>query len=366
MARYYRSTTPSSTPSSLPSGIASPRPQTPDATVRKRTPSRAQKLLGDLYLLSARYNDAMRAYVLAIEGTRANADYIWQASALEGLCCCISILAQSNASDFGPLPALNGFLGTAAGSTSSLGSSDTLAQTTTATQIRTHAKEMIATYKEIVALYEKGRAWGVVHAEACIKAAHWLVAPETSHLAATNNTKSIGKMEQVSQWLTRGWAYAGLSMTDMEKIHIASAAARVCAASSNGRRKRAFWLRQVTAIVFPIVRREIEQGLQSGLSHVSGVFEEDSIVDEALQKRVLYCLQNICPAYGLEFFIHGQPELMRPTGVLAAMFDDWEAESDLFGWPELQVVILKECIGVSDILGGMFSLLFSVLFYMTC
>jgi tetratricopeptide (TPR) repeat protein len=54
---------------------------------RKKTPARAQKLLGDLYLLGGRLDLAIEFFASAIEGAKNNGDFPWHASALEGFTC---------------------------------------------------------------------------------------------------------------------------------------------------------------------------------------------------------------------------------------------------------------------------------------
>lgn len=51
--------------------------------VKKRTPARIQKLLGDLFLLGGSLEKAMGCYIAAIEGTKLNLDFMWQSAALE-------------------------------------------------------------------------------------------------------------------------------------------------------------------------------------------------------------------------------------------------------------------------------------------
>jgi hypothetical protein len=58
----------------------------PEKTKRK-TPARAQKLLGDLYLLGGRLDLAIECFATAIEGAKNNGDFQWHASALEGFTC---------------------------------------------------------------------------------------------------------------------------------------------------------------------------------------------------------------------------------------------------------------------------------------
>jgi hypothetical protein len=71
----------------------SPAILTPSGSVeknKKRTPGRALKLIGDLYLLSGRIDLALKLYIIcncslynAIEAAKGHSDFYWQASATE-------------------------------------------------------------------------------------------------------------------------------------------------------------------------------------------------------------------------------------------------------------------------------------------
>lgn len=69
----------------------------PEARTKKRTPARAQKLVGDLYLLAGRTTEAATWYSNAIEAMKSNGDYFWQASAMEGYYCALMISAMVRA-----------------------------------------------------------------------------------------------------------------------------------------------------------------------------------------------------------------------------------------------------------------------------
>ena len=56
---------------------------------KKRTLSRSQKLIGDLYLLAGRLDMAINTYITAMEGLKQNYDYHWQASTLESYNCAL-------------------------------------------------------------------------------------------------------------------------------------------------------------------------------------------------------------------------------------------------------------------------------------
>ncbi|KAL7753821.1 hypothetical protein RI367_000753 [Sorochytrium milnesiophthora] len=66
----------------------------PEARLKKRAPGRAQKLIGDLFLLAGRLPEATARYTSAIDQTRANADFLWLASAQEGYYTALLLLNQ--------------------------------------------------------------------------------------------------------------------------------------------------------------------------------------------------------------------------------------------------------------------------------
>ncbi|KAJ3160687.1 hypothetical protein HDU86_000446 [Geranomyces michiganensis] len=70
----------------------------PDKT-KKRTPARAQKIVGDLFLLAGRLDLAISSYSTALEAMKAMADYQWQACALESYYCALllSLLSKTGA-----------------------------------------------------------------------------------------------------------------------------------------------------------------------------------------------------------------------------------------------------------------------------
>ncbi|KAI8803231.1 transport protein Trs120 or TRAPPC9 TRAPP II complex subunit-domain-containing protein [Cladochytrium replicatum] len=72
---------------------------------KKRSPARAQKLLGDLYLMSGRLDLALTCYSQAAEQMKSNADYIWQAAALEGYVTSmtLSLLAKAGVGPQAPM-----------------------------------------------------------------------------------------------------------------------------------------------------------------------------------------------------------------------------------------------------------------------
>lgn len=76
------------------------------ARTRKRTPGRIRKLLGDFYLLAGRLPDAVNHYDQAIEMAKITSDFLWLASAMEGLVCA-TILLEYLQADMGHIVSRN-------------------------------------------------------------------------------------------------------------------------------------------------------------------------------------------------------------------------------------------------------------------
>ncbi|KAI8907040.1 TRAPP II complex [Powellomyces hirtus] len=70
----------------------------PDKT-KKRTPARAQKIVGDMFLLAGRVDLAISSYLTALEAMKTSADYQWQASTMESYYCALilSLLPKTGA-----------------------------------------------------------------------------------------------------------------------------------------------------------------------------------------------------------------------------------------------------------------------------
>ncbi|KAI8896985.1 TRAPP II complex [Globomyces pollinis-pini] len=121
---------------------------------KRRTPSRLQKLLGDLYLLAGRLDLAIESYTAALEGTRANSDHQWSASALEGILTTqlmsytFKALNSTGNEDDNPQPLPS--------------SEDIIKLSKKSEELYTLICEMPDRYREIVHLYDKSYAFGIV------------------------------------------------------------------------------------------------------------------------------------------------------------------------------------------------------------
>lgn len=270
--------------------------------------------------------EAIRAYVLAVDAARSSSDFIWWASATEGLCSAVQQLAAADPPDVGPLPALQAYTADLGVMGGGMPASTGM---TTSSQLRAFLREVPARYREVVNMYERGRVWPILYAEACLKMAREAALIERDRF----------RVEEVSAWASRGWAYAGTALGIGEQVGVATATAEIFDLSG-ARRKRAFWLRRVELLVWSIMRREMAEGERIG---------------EGIRRRILSCLSRICPAFGVEEFVPGRKPYLEMPGPLDNADDEEEGLESLggvpFGWPTLQVDILRECLAVSEALG---------------
>ncbi|RKP07490.1 TRAPP II complex [Thamnocephalis sphaerospora] len=285
-----------------------------EAKARKRTPGRAQKLIGDLLVLSGKLIEAVGAYVMAIDHSRNSGDYLWQASAMEGLCAAVGLLSLSDAPSVGLLPPLN-VVTSSYGFTLDTAAPMVMTQTET---LRKFVADVPSRYREVAVMYERANAWPLVYVEACLKMARF---------ATTNEVGLAWRTEEASIWIARAWHYSGDALSINEQIAFATISAELLG-EIGARRKQAFWLRRVVALIFPMLHRDAEHGLTP---------------HEAVRQRVIACLGRICPAYGIEDY-----SLAPQGGAVSLVDEDSAALVDEFGWPMLQVDTLRECISTCE------------------
>jgi hypothetical protein len=118
---------------------------------KKRTPARIQKLLGDLYLLAGCLDLAIACFVTAMEGAKLNNDYQWQASALEGYICAqlVSLISElkPKLDEGGPIQPL-------------LSSREIIEIATESKKLYSFICEVPERYREVIILYDKAHNYG--------------------------------------------------------------------------------------------------------------------------------------------------------------------------------------------------------------
>lgn len=131
---------------------------TMDPRTKKASPSRAQKLLGDLLLLAGRIDMALTIYTDAIDGMKSNSDFLWHAAATEGLACALLVRALRAAGIAG----LNEFSSPSGqrstGGEGNLRPSAENSQRESLQILNGVLEKLPKRYRDIVRLYERGQS----------------------------------------------------------------------------------------------------------------------------------------------------------------------------------------------------------------
>ncbi|KAI9330228.1 transport protein Trs120 or TRAPPC9 TRAPP II complex subunit-domain-containing protein [Zopfochytrium polystomum] len=117
---------------------------------KKRTPARAQKLIGDLYLMAGRLDKAMHTYLSALEILKQTADFNWHGALLESHYAALA-LTLLNKVGLGTLwspPTLASVLSSATSPALSSG------------PLRAFLCDLPDHYREIISLYDRGSSAG--------------------------------------------------------------------------------------------------------------------------------------------------------------------------------------------------------------
>ncbi|KAI8592489.1 TRAPP II complex [Geranomyces variabilis] len=424
----------------------------PDKT-KKRTPARAQKIVGDLFLLAGRLDLAISSYSTALEAMKAMADYQWQACTMESYYCALllSLLSKTGAwpppenndnasfmSEDNALPALF---------TRQPLKPPTYATLFEAARINAQFRALICDiperYREIVTLYEKACAPGQqgyyphFQTQACLTIAKFLAAmwlnkfngpitggagillytPESKGIAdiATNmglqparqaGASASGGMGSsgpasdkdrivlngglgcsrvdVSSWAMKAWGLGIEYLTLSDQIRCVTGITTAYALVGL-RKKHAFFLRQ-TALLLAANLRGPQRARMGSLPDIAEA--PDVKVGRATvtarggpleSGSLLECMDIVCKAYGAGQ-LGGAADVDAPMALYDDENDDWvdayfdESDLDLssiddpgahryirpsapltrvrYGWPDLQISVLKETIEMAETVGA--------------
>ncbi|KAF9929847.1 hypothetical protein FBU30_001160 [Linnemannia zychae] len=353
-----------------------------DQRLRKRTAARAQKLYGDLYLMAGRLSDAVTSYQTVIEATKSNSDFLWHASAMEGLYCAIVLLAFIQAD----LSQLNQQQIQQAMSlpTSPTTSEPTRIQTTP--PIKPLITDIPEKYLTILSLYSKvpnNGAPAILYVEACMKVSKFMATCyvcgngilDDRALAAvvsgnilsvagspTNEGQSVaqsstGSQSQISSgpagllrrastlrsrsasitmpnvgvtridimnWITKAWTGRLDELWIIDQIHFTTSIASILGAIQF-RRKQSLYLRYAVRMIAPLLH---QTRLAQAAAQANGSAPR---MTASVDHGVLECLTQICNVFGVG--------------------DSFSSNTSLYmdhGWPELQIDVLYECIRTAE------------------
>ncbi|GJN91136.1 hypothetical protein Rhopal_004154-T1 [Rhodotorula paludigena] len=399
-----------------------PGSQLVDARSRKRVAGREKKLMGDMWLLAGRLPEAIEAYNSAIALTKAWADQVWQASALEGLVVALVIQATQPKGSQGSHPP-----------TLVPPRSDSPVPGFQNPDVSTFLSAIPDRLSQAIALYEKmltpldrpadappldpDRAHPLVYAEACLRCAAFLLAvyeahgsipkalqrlvspsspstaPSTSseqaraaHLASLSPSNTVPR-SSIALWLSTAYSphLALLALPSRLRLtaEVASLFGRI-----GYRRKESFVLRELAALcaegvagrnieVFsaaagpsPIPEERGDTPAGSARNSIDGSPHAPlpprnkpsdrtaSIVrttsDPAGNDSIVRILEKVCESFGVQV----APRLSREDAqtergksiVQGRTLEIMEREVGSFGWPNLQIGVLKDAICIAEAL----------------
>ncbi|CAG8526638.1 6126_t:CDS:10 [Ambispora leptoticha] len=315
-----------------------------DIKLKKRTPGRVQKLIADLYLMSGRLPDAVTFYYNAIDTTRNNSDYLWQAAAIEGLCVALILLAYLHA-DIGPQvlqapPSPN---------------TNPPSSPSSPVAPKPLWADITEKYLNVITLYAKtsnsayNQVPPLVYTESCLKLAKmlssiWVVGqwgddalklivhggplPEKglSEKWGLSQISGVTRVE-IAQWTMKGYGAFVEEMSITEQIYITTTMASIFSVI-NFRRKHAFFLRQTALLILPLLAKPQNSSSQTNLSLEGG------------DAGILACIAKFTEIYGVG------DNVKEEKSDVSHVHEDEPLLN--FGWPDIQIDVLKDAISLSE------------------
>ncbi|KAH7056509.1 TRAPP II complex [Linnemannia elongata] len=325
-----------------------------DQRLRKRTAARAQKLYGDLYLMAGRLSDAVTSYQAVIEVTKSNSDFMWNASAMEGLYCAVVLLAfiQADISQISQQQIQQ----VMSSPTSPTTNEPTKIQTAPA--IKPLIIDIPEKYQTILTLYNKvpnNAAPAILYVEACMRVTKFIATCfacgngilDDRALAAVTSSGAAGLLRRAStlrsrsgsiptsslgvtrtdimKWVTKAWTGRMDELWILDQIHFTTSIASILGAVQF-RRKQSLFLRYAVRMIAPLLHQT--RLAQAAAAQANGTPPRKAANSD---HGVLECLTQICNVFGVG--------------------DSFTSNTNLYmdhGWPELQIDILYECIRTAE------------------
>ncbi|GAA5936717.1 TRAPPII-specific subunit TRS120 [Sporobolomyces koalae] len=379
-----------------------------DQRARKRVAGREKKLMGDMWLLAGRLSEAIAAYNEAILLTKAWQDQVWQASALEGLAVALVIQATrpKSANNGRPQPVIptrsdSPALSNVADITTFLSSiPDRLSQA-----VSLYEKMLTPLNLPVDAPPpDPDRAHPLVYAEASLRCAYFLlavyeahgsmpraldrlVAPSspldpsrtnlssqeqarTAHLSSLAPSNTVPR-SSIALWISSAYSphLASLSLPVRLRItsEIASLFGRI-----GYRRKEAFVLRELAALCAEgVVGRNIDT--LGGFDRMPSPILEENEGEHTptnrpinLERRanvirttnstvgndsIVKLSERVCEVFGLAVAPRAPmagKKNKRMSVMQGRALEITESGPGTFGWPGLQVGVLKDAIAIAE------------------
>ncbi|KAI9475700.1 MAG: TRAPP II complex [Benjaminiella poitrasii] len=356
----------------------------------QRTPGRIKKLLADFYLLAGRLPDAISHYNEAIEIAQALNDYLWLASAKEGLACTMILMAYLHI-DVGHIVSRQTVVSEEDSTSDSEPTPKNESKNKESTTIVVEITEM---YEMLLQTYAKVNTTTsiplpkLVYVEACLKIARFLTAVflngEWNDTILTNivqqasldinkdrTKKRKGRFVtmtdlvrckgsdiprfSIAKWITRVWTVSLDDMIIIDQINIMTQMSSIL--STIGYHRKSGW------IMYETLNRMVPLLIQGRATMASSVSNKKDTGKG--DDGILEVLKKICEVYGI-----GESNV-QDGGALQIMqnkFDDQQEKTITgqfgkstqvgFGWAELQIDILRECIVISEAIQDHASMLY--------
>ncbi|KAG0258844.1 hypothetical protein BG011_003026 [Mortierella polycephala] len=355
-----------------------------DQRLRKRTAARAQKLYGDLYLMAGRLSDAVTSYQSVIEVTKSNSDFLWHASAMEGLYCAVVLLAyiQADISQINQQQIQQ----ITSSPTSPTTSEPTRIQNTPA--IKPLVVDIPEKYQAILTLYSKVPNNGtppILYVEACMRVTKFLATcfvcgngilddraltavvsgnilmhlegasgegpqqPMTQSSVGGHSQTSSGasgllrrastlrsrsasvttphlgvSRTDIMNWIAKTWTGRLDELWIIDQIHFTTTIASILGAIQF-RRKQSLYQRYAVRMIAPLLH---QTRLAQAAAQANGTAPKKPM---SADHGILECLAQICNVFGVG--------------------DNFTSSNNFYmdhGWPELQIDVLYECIRVAE------------------
>ncbi|KAG1052966.1 hypothetical protein G6F43_004920 [Rhizopus delemar] len=356
----------------------------------QRTPGRIKKLLADFYLLAGRLPDAIQFYNEAIDMTKSHSDYLWLASAKEGLACTMLLMSFLQV-DVGHIISRN----TAPNDSAAITSTHTSKPPPNSDKIgldnqKSILSEITEMYEDVVQTYAKvGTTTNIpmpslVFAEACLKLSRFLVLVFLNN--GWNDTvlakvvhADMGDLSQrkekfltmsdlvkckdsgitrysIAKYVTKVWTVDVDELSMMDQINIMTHMSSLL--SVIGYHRKSAWF------MYEMLNRMIPLLIQ-GRAAVASSLNSNKKSLEKSDDGILEVLKRVCEVYGIgESNVHDGGALK----ILQDKFDETYQKQQGnaakktntlgFGWPALQIDILRECIVISEAIQDHASMLY--------
>ncbi|KAG2221446.1 hypothetical protein INT45_005251 [Circinella minor] len=359
---------------------------------KRRTPGRVKKLLADLYLLAGRLPDAVNHYTQALEMAKATSDYLWLGSAMEGLTCATLLLEYLHADVGHIVSRTQGVPGDIPEESNPSSPTSEVPPPTIIGGPQSTISEVMQRYETLIQHYAKVSTTSsvpmpsLIYAETSIKMARFLLTiyandgwsdkvlnlliqgkltDDTSADALigpqrfmmiedTVKHKESGiPRHEISGWVTKAWTARLDDLSLVDQINIMTQMSSVL--NAIGYHRKSAWL------MYESVNRMLPLLIQSRATLASSRDQTKKDYGKN-DDGILQVLKRICEVYGLgERNVHDGGAL----GALHGQEDGLNIQKDVedggvrgavakeqlrFGWPMLQIDILRQCIAIAEAL----------------